>query len=54
MLDGYVPGATDERGSPDAAIVECACGVLFRRGGSHRHNGTWIGYETYRAEVADR
>ena len=52
MIDGYVPGATDELGSPDSAIVECECGVLFRRGGSHRHNGTWIDYTTYRAEVA--
>lgn len=44
------PGADDEVGAPDTTIVECECGVLFRAGSEHRHDGTWLSH----AETRDR
>jgi len=36
-----------EAGTPSDKIEECECGVLFRKGSWHRHNGDKMTWEDY-------
>jgi len=35
--------------TPDEEIAKCECGVLFRKGSWHRHEGEKMGWEEYQA-----